>query len=157
METMQRSAVRIAQIARPCALTTYRVRSVLADVPLRAAAAGEWIEPIDGETRGAIQFRSASGTLSLNAAALTEPRELQLRLDSGESVNGRDDDGDGLVDEGQLVLTYDGASVAMANGIEGCTYTLTGRLLAVELRAAVRRRGGVQRFTVQETIYLRNN
>jgi prepilin-type N-terminal cleavage/methylation domain-containing protein len=158
METLQRSAIRIAHIARPCAITTYRVEATADDVPGRATAAGEWIEPLDGEARPSLRFQAASGIVSMNAAALTEPRTLRLQLDRGETRNGVDDDDDGMVDEGRVVLDYDGTEVTLAASVEHCSFTLSGRLLALELRsAAPRRGGGVQRFTVRETIYLRNN
>ncbi len=56
------------------------------------------------------------------------------------------------------MLDYDGVRVALASGIESCLFTLTGRLLTIELRSAVQGRGGaVQRFGVREILYLRNN
>jgi len=158
METLQRNAVRIAQITRPCAISTYRVLSTSADVPLHAAAAGEWMEPLQDDPRPSVQFRSARGELSMNAAGLTAPRTLRIQLDPGEVENGIDDDGDGMIDEGRVMLRYDGVDVAMAQNIERCVFTLSGRLLTIEMRSAARRRdGGLQRFTVRETIYLRNN
>ena len=39
--------------------------------------------------------------------------------------NGTDDDNDGMVDEGAVILEYDGSEVTMANNIEVCTFTLT--------------------------------
>ena len=158
MESLQRTAVRTAQILRPCSISTYRVPSVAADVPLYAPAAGEWMEPIEADPRPAVQFRAADGQLSLNAAQLTDVRSLYLQPENGEVPNGIDDDGDGLVDEGRLMLDYDGVPVALASGIESCLFTLTGRLLTIELRSAVQGRGGaVQRFGVREILYLRNN
>jgi prepilin-type N-terminal cleavage/methylation domain-containing protein len=158
MESLQRCAVRIAHLARSCAITTYRVNSVAADVPLRATAPNQWIEPQDGEPRTAIQFRSADGRLSMNAQALTQPREFRIRLDPGEVLNGLDDDGDGLIDQGTLVMTYEGVEVELGHKVESATFTLTDRLLAIDLVSGVRRRdGSVQRFKIHETTYLRNN
>src|SRR5262249_20978486 len=127
METLQRDAMRISAIMRPCSLTTYRVLSTAADVPVFASAPGQWIEPTDGEARPPIQFRAASGTESLSAAQLTEVRGLRLQLDPREIANGRDDDGDGLIDEGDVVLDYAGMQVHIASNIEGLTFTLTSR------------------------------
>ena len=159
MEQLQRSAVRIAQIARPCSLVTYRMISTPWDVAnLYATAVGEWVEPVDGQARSAIRFQSADGQLSVNAAALTSPRTFRLVLDDGELPNGVDDDGDGMIDEGEVMLDYDGSSVVMANNVETCNFTLDVRTLAVELRSATRRRdGSLQHFTIREHIYLRNN
>jgi hypothetical protein len=158
MESLQRSAVRIAHLARSCALTSYRVFSTASDVPLRATAPGQWIEPMDDEPRIAIQFRSADGRLSMNAAALTEPRTFRIRLDPGESANGLDDDGDGLIDQGTLVMNYDGLDIEIGHKIESCRFTLSDRLLTIELSSGARRRDGtVQHFSIHETAYLRNN
>ena len=158
MESLQRSAVRVSQIMRPCSLTSYRVLSLRSDVPAQASAPGEWIEPNDGEPRSAIQFRAASGVESMNAAALTDTRVLRLEPEASDPPDGVDNDGDGMVDEGYLVLDYDGIAVRLASNIERCTFTLTGRQLAIELHSAARRRNQtVQHFAVHETLYLRNN
>ena len=127
MESLQRSAVRVSQIMRPCSLTSYRVLSLRSDVPAQASAPGEWIEPNDGEPRSAIQFRAASGVESMNAAALTDTRVLRLEPEASDPPDGVDNDGDGMVDEGYLVLDYDGIAVRLASNIERCTFTLTGR------------------------------
>ena len=158
MESLQRSAIRVSQVMRPCSISTYRVLSTAADVPLTAAAAGEWIEPVDGESRAAIQFRSATGALSLNAEQLTDPRGFRLEVETGETANGADDDNDGMVDEGRLMMDYDGIPVALASNLEAATFTLNGRLLTITLQPAARTRAGVmQRFVANEVLYLRNN
>jgi prepilin-type N-terminal cleavage/methylation domain-containing protein len=158
MESLQRSAIRVSQVMRPCSISTYRVLSTAADVPLAATAAGEWIEPVDGEARPAIQFRSATGALSLNAEQLTDPRGFRIELENGETANGADDDNDGMVDEGRLMMDYDGIPVALASNLEAATFTLNGRLLTITLQSAARTRAGVmQRFVANEVLYLRNN
>jgi len=158
METLQRSAVRISQVLRPCSIITYRVAAVAADVPTYASAVGEWIEPVNGDPRESIRFQSADGQLSLNATQLTTARAFRLQLDDGETDNGVDDDGDGMIDEGSVMLEYEGVEVAIATNIETLTFTLTGRVLEIRMSSAAKRKdGGIQRFTVNETLYLRNN
>jgi prepilin-type N-terminal cleavage/methylation domain-containing protein len=158
MESLQRSAIRVSQVMRPCSISSYRVLSTSADVPVAASAPGQWIEPVDGESRAAIQFRSASGELSLNAQHLTDPRSFRIQLEPGETENDADDDGDGLVDEGRLMMDYDGIPVALASNLEAATFTLSGRLLTIRVQSAARTRAGiVQRFTAEEVLYLRNN
>ncbi len=158
MESLQRSAIRVSQVMRPCSISTYRVQSTPADVPAAAAAEGLWIEPVDGDARAAILFRSATGELSLNAQELTEPRSFRIQLEPGENDNDADDDGDGLIDEGRLMMDYDGIPVALASNLEAATFTLTGRLLTIRVQSAARTRAGlVQRFTAEEVLYLRNN
>ena len=158
METLQRNAVRISSVLRPCSLATYQQFSTQADVPTYATAAGQWIEPVEGEACSQIQFEAASGVESMNAATLTGLRGLHLQLARGEIKNGRDDNGNGLIDEGDVILEYDGVSVRVASNIESMTFTLTNRLLQIELHSGARRRdGSIQRFTAKETLYLRNN
>ncbi len=159
METLQRSAVRIGQIARPGSLSSFRVKAREADVTnLMANQVGDWMEPIDGETRETMQFRSATGRLSMNAQGLTSPRSFVFLMDPEEEDNDADDDGDGLVDEGKVLLEYDGNQVVMASNVEGCEFNITGRTLRIVLRAGLIRRGGtIQRFSSEETLYLRNN
>jgi prepilin-type N-terminal cleavage/methylation domain-containing protein len=158
MESLQRSAIRVSQVMRPCSISTFRVLSTTADVPLAAATVGEWIEPVEGEARAAIQFRAATGELSLNAEQLTAPRSFRIQLETGELDNDADDDGDGMVDEGRLMMDYDGIPVALASNLEAATFTLVGRLLTIRLQSAARTRAGVmQRFTASEVLYLRNN
>ena len=90
--------------------------------------------------------------------SLTTPRIFQLVLDDGELDNDIDDDGDGMIDEGRVTLEYDGVTVTMAQNIEVMTFTLTGRLLTIRLNSAVALPGGgVQRFSTEETFYVRNN
>jgi hypothetical protein len=179
MESLQRSAVRIAAIIRPCSLATYRMESTQVDVDETAAeeaaeaamltylrtvpsgtahAVGEWIEPADGAARTGIRFQGATGQVSMNAAALTPPRTLRFVRDSGELANGLDDDQDGLIDEGAVWLTYDSSTIQLNSNIERCLFSLTSRTLTITLASAVRRRDGrVQRFTHNEVLFLRNN
>ncbi|MGE3175088.1 MAG: hypothetical protein AB7O97_20845 [Planctomycetota bacterium] len=158
METLQRSAVRMSQILRPCSIITYRVVAVAADVPLVASAIGDWIEPVEGEARAAVRFQCADGQLSLNAAQLTQPRAFRLQLDPEELDNDLDDDGDGMIDEGAVMLEYDGIELAIATNIESLSFTLTGRVLDIRVSSAARdASGNLQRFSVTETLYLRNN
>ena len=158
MESLQRSTMRIAQMIRPCSLGTYRVEATDADVPARAAAAGEWIEPEEGEVRTAISFQSAAGVVSMNAARLTSAQVLRFAMEASEVDNDADDDGDGWIDEGDVVLETDSGQVTMAAHVEGLTFALTGRVLTIVLANAARQRGGaMQRFSVEETLFMRNN
>jgi len=151
--------VRIGQIARPGSLGSFRVKANEDDVSnAMANQVGEWMEPIDGHTRTTMQFRSATGRLSMNAQGLTSPRSFVFMIDPEEEDNDEDDDGDGLVDEGKVLLEYDGNQVVMASNVEGCEFNITGRTLRIVLSAGLIRRGGsIQRFSSEETLYLRNN
>jgi prepilin-type N-terminal cleavage/methylation domain-containing protein len=158
MESLQRSTLRVAQFLRPCSLLTYRVAAVAADVPTLASAVGEWIEPNEGEARSAVSFQAASGVVSMNAAMLTTTHVLRFELEPTETDNDVDDDGDGWVDEGDVVLERDGTSIVLASRIEQMTCSLTDRLLTLVMATAVRKPGGgMSRFSIQEVLFLRNN
>lgn len=160
VESLQRSVTRVSKLMRPCSLATYRMAADQTDVEEgRANHVGEWIEPVAGVTRNSIYFRSADGRLSMNALNLTPPRTLRFVMDSHEIANGRDDDGDGLVDEGRVEMIYDGMRVPLVSNVEGCSFSLQDRRVTIEMRSGIRRRGAsqTQRFTAREVLYLRNN
>lgn len=155
---------RITSFSRSGVLTTYRVESTAADVVAgRAGGAGLWIDPVDGEARAAVQFSAADGALAMNAGSITPPITLRFRLDDGENpaqnpaaTAGVDDDGDGMVDEGEVSLNYDGLDVGMLRDIDSCTFTLDGYLLTVRLRTARDTRSS-QQFVFERAFALRNN
>ncbi len=159
LETLRRSMQRVAQLVRPGSLTTMRVQATQADVDaLKAANVGDWIDPTDLDVCPGIRFQSASGVLSMNAAALTPPREITFVMDSDEVDNDLDDDGDGMVDEGRVHLLYDTARFTLADSIESCSFIMDGRLLRIRMQSARRdAKGRVYRATVGQVFFLRNN
>ena len=159
LESLRRSMQRVAQLVRPCSMTTVRLQAIQADVDAgRAATVGEWIDPTDLQACPGIRFRSADGVLSMNATALTPPREIYFVMDSNEIDNDLDDDGDGMVDEGRVHLLYDTTRLTLADSIENCSFTTDGRLLRISMQS-VRRDASrrVFRATVEQVFYLRNN
>jgi prepilin-type N-terminal cleavage/methylation domain-containing protein len=163
-ERVLRCFERITQFTRAGVLSTYQVEATAADVTAgRAPAVGAWIDPVDGEPRPVARLRAANGILAMNAGSLTAPIELRFRLDKGEdpAVNpgaaaGRDDDGDGLIDQGQLVMEYSGIRTVLLTGIDSCTLTVDGYLLTVQVRTARRGTSGTQ-FSLERVFTLRNN
>jgi len=82
-------------------------------------------------------------------------------IESTETLNGKDDDEDGLVDEGELVLLRGGERTVLATNVprDGFRYRLiTPRRLALEL--ALEESGsevdGNLRVSAESTVFLRN-
>jgi len=150
---------RVAKFLRVAKLSTMTMKAVQADVDAGlATVVDEWISPSDLVWRPGIHFLCASGTESMNAALSTLPRELTFTMDTGETANGADDDGDGLVDEGVVRLVHDNATIAVVSDVEDCEFMLDGRLLAVRLRVGKGDgRGRAIRAQVTQDFYMRNN
>lgn len=168
-DTCRRVGQRIAQLVRAGALSTCRTRATKDDVDAATAAnaldpsvvipaKGEWIAPPDERERTTFRFQAAKGDLAMNPAALTPPRQFEFVLESGETDNDLDDDGDGLVDEGNLTLREGSTVLQVATGIERCAFRLVGSVLTFELRSARRDDAGrVHRSTTRQEVCLRNN
>jgi len=152
---------RIGAFARSAKMTTLLVQAVQEDVTAgRATAIGEWIPPPDPDLlwRPGIQFQMASGLLSMNAALSTSPRRLTFEIEPGETQNGVDDDGDGLIDEGEVRLVHDMVTIAVVRNIETCEFQLDGRMLRVRIASGRRDRSStVIRAQLEQSFYLRNN
>lgn len=159
MTYCRRMSQRIAKLVRPAQMTTITVQAVQEDVTmLRAAAVGEWISPTDLVWRPGIQFQSASGLLSMNAALLTSPRRIVFALEPNELDNDTDDDGDGLVDEGTITLLQNDVTLAILKDVEQCTFSLDGRIMLMRLSVARRSsEGRIYRSFLEQRFYLRNN
>jgi hypothetical protein len=155
----RRMAQRIAKLVRPAQMTTLSVQAVQEDVTmLRATSVGEWIPPTDLVWRPGIEFQSASGLLSMNASLLTSPRRIVFTLEPGETDNDKDDDGDGLIDEGIITLLQNGVTLAILKDVEDCAFSLDGRLMLMKLQVArVSSKHRVYRSYVEQKFYLRNN
>ena len=155
----RRALLRIANLIRPAQMSTIRVLSVPRDVTeLRATKVGEWIVPSDLVERPGLEFRSASGLLSMNASLTTSERRIVFVRDPGELKNDVDDDGDGLVDEGRVMLLQNGVTLDILKNVEDLSFELDGRLLTVRLGVARRATNGrIYRFSTESHFYLRNN
>lgn len=156
-ERARRTMQRIGQLLRPGKLSSFQTTATPADVAaLRATAVGEWISPTDLQPAEGVRFRAAEGLLSINAALSTPERRITFVLESGESDNDVDDDGDGLVDEGDVVLAYGPAPVRLGV-FERCHFTFDGRYVRVTLVCARSSPERVYRATMSQSFYVRNN
>ncbi len=157
--SVRRAVARVGSFVRPGKLSTISVTAVAEDVTAgRATAVGQWIAPTELVWRPGIQLTAAAGLLSMNAALSTSPRRLTFALDAGETANGADDDGDGLIDEGTVQLVHNLVTVAMLRDVEDCAFALEGRTLAVRMQCArLDGQGRVYRARRECGFYLRNN
>jgi prepilin-type N-terminal cleavage/methylation domain-containing protein len=167
-ESCRIAGQRLAMLARPGLLSTCAVQATQEDVDLATAAnllnpsvvvptLGDWISP-PLTARPTFRFQGADGTLSMNATALTPPRQFVFTLEAGETDNNADDDGDGLIDEGGLQLLVGTLPVQLViTGVERCEFTLRGRVLTLSLAVARRdAKGHIYRATTTQSIYMRN-
>lgn len=157
VERARRSVQRLSQLLRPARLSSIQVQANADDVAAaRASAVGQWISPVDLSPRSSVRFFAAEGLLSMNAALSTPRRQLTFELESGETANGIDDDGDGLVDEGRLLYVSDTVSADLGR-FEMVTFTTEGSLLRISLRVGIsgaNRR--IYRASVEHAFHIRN-
>ncbi len=148
MQTMHKVSDEFERQLRPAALST---------VEHRVTPGGAWEDPIELQPAVGMRFRCADGSLSMNAAALTSVRTFELVLEEGETDNGIDDDGDGMVDEAYLMRRQDGDSWPIARGVESLTFTMEGRIVRVSLTCARRMNDGhLVRSSIQRNCFVRN-
>lgn len=149
LQTMHRVSDELERQLRPAALST---------VQHRITAGGTWDDPVEMLPAVGMRFRCADGSLSMNPAALTSVRTFELVMEEGETDNGIDDDGDGIVDEAYLMRSQDGDSWPIARGVESLTFTLEGRIIRVTLTCARRMSDGrLVRSSIQRNCFIRNN
>ena len=158
-ENLQRVAERVARLVRSASLPTIRVPAIGADVASGlAASVGQWITPAGAARRPGLRFQCAAEDPDRDFEALTSLRELRFEPDAGETANGLDDDADGLVDEGRVVLEAEGLVTTVVGNLESCTFAVEQRLVRLEMRARVVVPGGrTQGVTIRETLQIRNN
>ena len=93
------------------------------------------------------------------SSSLGVPVAFRFELDPDEAKNGLDDDGDGLVDEGRLVM-YRGPTanpVVLASAVEKCDFIIADGAVTVSLTVAAKvgpRR--LVRSQLSKTYFLRN-
>ncbi|MCB9883374.1 MAG: hypothetical protein H6832_13280 [Planctomycetes bacterium] len=139
---------------------SFSTKAIADDVTaMRASAIGEWIPAVELTPRKNLRFTSAEGKISMNAAFATDTREYDFFLDAGESDNGMDDDGDGMIDEGTLILRRAGGpAMTIARGVEAFAYEVDGRAIRLLIRIARRdEKGRIYRVSATPMIFVRNS
>ena len=117
----------------------------------------QWLTANELDPRSNTRFHAASGTLSMNAANLTSARELEFVLDAGETDNGVDDDGDGMIDEGSLFLQYESARIPLAENVESCSFEIDGPVIRFSVQCAQRDSDGQIHRAVARRVWLIRN
>ena len=105
-----------------------------------------------------IQFQRITGYDTVSASKLLAPlTTIKFQLETGETANGQDDNGDGRADEGYLVYTQSGNSYRLAGNILGVRFNTTAAGLSFAVDVGLADRDGIvqQRTFVQE-ISIRN-
>ena len=118
-----------------------------------------WVTPAPGNTYSGVRFQRVLGLQTSTSSPLSAQRTLEWVRDPRETMNGADDDGDGLVDEGFLRMTeMDGSRRIILDGVELFQVVRTGRRLTFTLQCASRdAQRGVLRQRAAEHLTLRNN
>jgi len=121
---------------------------------------GEYRESVRGTTvitngGKSLQFTPTTG---FNGTAVTtgQPVRYDIRLSPGESANGADDNGNGLIDEGLLVRvdTGTGQEVVLTNTIQYSlsSFTASGTGVRISMDTTGRARGATSPTDVQRAI-----
>ena len=103
-------------------------------------------EPIDVDPLDDTDYDSARFQLVIDFAADLTPqlggvRSLTYERETGELDNDADDDGDGLVDEGRIVMTDDaGRRLGVVANVESLTIRKSGRSVTVTVTSAMSQR-----------------
>ena len=69
-----------------------------------------------------VSFQRVEGFVG-TAPILSAVNTLSFSVDNGETLNGRDDDGDGIIDEGSVLHTIGGVPTIIATDVLGLTFT----------------------------------
>ena len=139
---------RISGLLRSASLTGLRVRSN-----------GVWIAPLDGQPYDAARFADLKGAPTGAVPSLATARVIEFVRDPQEEINGADDNGNGLRDEGSIWLTdTSGERLCLASGVESFRVTKSERRLRVRISCGAsdaQRR--VLRSSCEQVVLLRNN
>ena len=103
-----------------------------------------------------VTFNKVTG-YSLGAVQLGPAHKFELQMSSGETLNGSDDNGDGLVDEGVVVFTMDGEATTIADNVLSLSFTGTGTAIEYTVEVgAVLQIGEVVTRSSTRTVSFRN-
>jgi len=141
---------RILQFLRPASLGSMQIYDGMA-----------WVLPAEATPYQTLRYRTLDAMPVTGQPYLKRGRELSFQLDRGETADGKDNDGDGLVDEGRIFLAFSDSPASrsvLGSHIEQFSMMRKGRRFFISLQRARRDRNGtMHRATLQTSFYLRNN
>jgi len=166
---------KIGRFIRPASLATVETKATTADVAIvntqeqaKLAAdvnyvivvptEGTWLKSTIEGAKQSVRMQAPESVLAYSKTAMTTHRELEFVMDSNETDNDLDDDGDGLIDEGKLYLTYNGRRFLLTDGVENFTFTVNGSAVVVSLTVARmdQKDRRVHRATLARSFYMHN-
>jgi hypothetical protein len=148
IDRSRRACRQLAQLVQAASLTSLRVQS-----------GPNWVVPVAGVAYSTLRFRPLDRLGAAWGMVLEPARTFTFARDRTETANGRDDDQDGLVDEGSIEATHrDGSRRVLVSGVERVQYSVSGRVLTISVQAGLRdSTHRTHRATSQISISLRNN
>ena len=158
-DAVRRATTRISTLTRSASQGSVRVQA-LADDGAKGIVKGDWILPETLTQYDSLRFQTVKAAPTVSSPNLDDPVTVRFVMDANETDNDVDDDGDGLIDEGRLLLEFARTppiTVAIATGVEECTFAYADGAMNLTLKCALRRKNGhVDRVQVEKTYYLRN-
>lgn len=119
-----------AHVTGICTDVEGRARRTLDRMATELASTGMSVLNPDPGTVGTsnLTFQRAEGATTAGVVQWSADRRLDLQPDPADPVNGADDDGDGAIDEQQLVLTWDIGTLTQESAVicTDVTRTLLG-------------------------------
>jgi len=124
---------------------------------LRATKVGDWCSMIPADPRTRLRVDTTTGQPGPKLVVPVLTNELRFVPDPSDPTDTKDNDKDGLFDEGTLQWTRNGFTSVIANNLEVCTFELAGQAIHVTLQfATVGNAGKWRRTTFRHTVRLNN-
>jgi type II secretory pathway pseudopilin PulG len=125
---------------------------------LRAVKVGDWCSMIPADPRTRLRVDTTTGQTGPKLVIPVVSNELAFVPDPKDPTDTKDNDKDGLFDEGTLQWTHNGFTSVIATNLEVCTFQLAGRAIQVTLQFATPGNSGTwRRTTFKHTVRLNNS
>jgi hypothetical protein len=144
----RQALTQLSTVLRPASLAALRVRT-----------GGTWTASTEGTAYDSVRFQEVLGIPNGGVTPLAGARTLEFVRDPKEQGDGKDNNDNGLVDEGCVWLTdTNGARTCLAAGVESFQVARTGHSLHISLACGARdSQRRVSRHKYEQQVLLRNN